>query len=85
MKKFNQSSYAELKMIALLGKKLNGSSTYIKKHKSRALLIARAIDERFHTHVYSVVVKLNWPRFYSLASTFFLTHLVSNRRYADAA
>ena len=33
----------------------------------------------------SVVVKLNWPRFYSLASTFSLTRLVSNRRYADAA
>ena len=32
-----------------------------------------------------VVVKLNWPRFYSLASTFSLTHLVSNRHYVDAA
>ncbi|MDC2889753.1 hypothetical protein [Psychrosphaera algicola] len=33
----------------------------------------------------TVVVKLNWPRFYSLASIFSLTHLVPNRHYADAA
>ncbi len=32
-----------------------------------------------------VVVKLNWPRFYSLASTFSLTRLVLNRHYVDAA
>ena len=30
-----------------------------------------------------VVVKLNWPQFYSLASTFSLTRLVSNRHYVD--
>ena len=58
--KMNQStrlSYAELKMIGLLGKKLNGSSAYIKKHKSRALIIARVIDERFHKHVYKAKLK----------------------------
>lgn len=32
-----------------------------------------------------VVVKLNWPRFYSLASTFSLTRLVSKRHYIDVA
>ncbi|OUL57922.1 DUF4365 domain-containing protein [Pseudoalteromonas ulvae] len=32
-----------------------------------------------------VVVKDIWPRFYSLASTFLLTRLVSNHRYADVA
>ena len=35
-------------------------------------------------HLYPhVVVKDIWPRFYSLASTFLLTRLVSNHRYAD--
>ncbi|NVK23417.1 MAG: hypothetical protein HWE10_00680 [Gammaproteobacteria bacterium] len=36
-------------------------------------------------HAKSVVVKLNWPRFYSLASIFSLTRLVLNRHYVDAA
>ncbi len=45
-----------------------------------------SLDVGLHAfELYIVVVKLNWPRFYSLASTFSLTRLVLNRHYVDAA
>ncbi|OBT08044.1 hypothetical protein A9267_09975 [Shewanella sp. UCD-FRSSP16_17] len=65
-----------------------GLWTVPKANSKTAELIIRPIPKSLYPwlkRLKAVVVKLNWPRFYSLASIFSLTRLVSNHHYADAA
>jgi hypothetical protein len=54
---YKQTSKAEIKMKQFLGKRLTGKASTIAKHRSRALIIAKKIDERFNKHIHQYQVK----------------------------
>ena len=40
-----------------LGKRLCGKASTIAKHRNRALIIAKKVDERFNKHIYQYQIK----------------------------
>lgn len=54
---YKQTSKAETKMNKFLGKRLCGKASTIAKHRNRALIIAKKVDERFNKHIYQYQLK----------------------------